>query len=191
MAKKAISEMNKDYNTGKPFFHHWMTVSNHRPFTYPEGKIDIPADSKSRKGGVKYTDYSIMKFLSIVLFIFCLKNSFASSINGINNIVFGSSTSSYRSRTIKRNGVSCFTHIRHEGNSRCKMYSSLSSSSTTRRNFLIFGVFMFNLCVKLFPGCLLICFHHLNKLDCRRKPLLPLLLLSQNNLVRELVPRSN
>lgn len=65
MAKKAISEMNKDYNTGKPFFHHWMTVSNHRPFTYPEGKIDIPADSKSRKGGVKYTDYSIMKFFEM------------------------------------------------------------------------------------------------------------------------------
>ncbi|MPL56521.1 Phosphoglycerol transferase I [bioreactor metagenome] len=65
MAKKAISEMNKDYNAGKPFFHHWMTVSNHRPFTYPEGKIDIPADSKSRKGGVKYTDYSIMKFFEM------------------------------------------------------------------------------------------------------------------------------
>ena len=65
MAKKAISEMNKDYNAGIPFFHHWMTVSNHRPFTYPEGKIDIPADSKSRKGGVKYTDYSIMKFFEM------------------------------------------------------------------------------------------------------------------------------
>ncbi len=65
MAKKAISEMNKDYKAGKTFFHHWMTVSNHRPFTYPEGKIDIPADSKSRKGGVKYTDYSIMKFFEM------------------------------------------------------------------------------------------------------------------------------
>lgn len=65
MATKAISEMNKDYKAGKPFFHHWMTVSNHRPFTYPEGKIDIPADSKSRKGGVKYTDYSIMKFFEM------------------------------------------------------------------------------------------------------------------------------
>ena len=65
MAKKAIIEMNKDYKAGKPFFHHWMTVSNHRPFTYPEGKIDIPADSKSRKGGVKYTDYSIMKFFEM------------------------------------------------------------------------------------------------------------------------------
>ncbi|WDT68726.1 LTA synthase family protein [Cloacibacterium sp. TD35] len=65
MARKAISEMNKDYKAGKPFFHHWMTVSNHRPFTYPEGKIDIPADSKSRKGGVKYTDYSIMKFFEM------------------------------------------------------------------------------------------------------------------------------
>lgn len=65
MAKKAISEMNKDYQSGKPFFHHWMTVSNHRPFTYPDGKIDIPGNAKSRNGGVKYTDYSIKKFFEM------------------------------------------------------------------------------------------------------------------------------
>lgn len=65
MAKKAISEMNKDYQFGKPFFHHWMTVSNHRPFTYPDGKIDIPGNAKSRNGGVKYTDYSIKKFFEM------------------------------------------------------------------------------------------------------------------------------
>ena len=38
-----------------------MTVSNHRPYTYPEGKIDIPPTSKSRNGGVKYTDYALKK----------------------------------------------------------------------------------------------------------------------------------
>lgn len=65
MAKKAVSEMNKDAKTGKPFFYHWMTVSNHRPFTYPEGKIDIPPGAKSRNGGVKYTDYSIKKFFEM------------------------------------------------------------------------------------------------------------------------------
>ncbi|WP_027376986.1 LTA synthase family protein [Kaistella palustris] len=65
MAKKAIQVMNAEAKAGKPFFHHWMTVSNHRPFTYPEGRIDIPGDAKSREGGVKYTDYSLRKFFSL------------------------------------------------------------------------------------------------------------------------------
>ena len=65
MAKKAIFEMNKDAKTGKPFFHHWMTVSNHRPYTYPDGKIDISPTSKSRNGGVKYTDYALKKFFEM------------------------------------------------------------------------------------------------------------------------------
>ncbi len=62
MAKKAIQLMNYESKTGQPFFNHWMTVSNHRPFTYPEGKID-PADAKSRNGGVKYTDFALRQFL--------------------------------------------------------------------------------------------------------------------------------
>ena len=65
MAKKAIQVMNIEAKSGKPFFHQWMTVSNHRPFTYPEGKIDIPGNAKSREGGVKYTDYSIRKFFEM------------------------------------------------------------------------------------------------------------------------------
>lgn len=65
MYKKAISEMNKEANTGKPFFNHIMTVSNHRPFTYPEGKIDIDPKSKSRSGGVKYTDYALSQFFAM------------------------------------------------------------------------------------------------------------------------------
>lgn len=65
MAKKAIQTMNAEAKSGKPFFNHWMTVSNHRPFTYPDGRIDIPGDAKSREGGVKYTDYSIKKFFEM------------------------------------------------------------------------------------------------------------------------------
>ena len=57
--------MNIEAKSGIPFFHQWMTVSNHRPFTYPEGKIDIPGNAKSREGGVKYTDYSIRKFFEM------------------------------------------------------------------------------------------------------------------------------
>lgn len=65
MAKKAIKTMNEEAKTGKPFFNHWMTVSNHRPFTYPDGKITIPSDAKSREGGVKYTDYALQQFFKM------------------------------------------------------------------------------------------------------------------------------
>lgn len=65
MAKKAIQVMNQEAKSGKPFFNHWMTVSNHRPFTYPDGRIDIPGNAKSRDGGVKYTDYSLRKFFEM------------------------------------------------------------------------------------------------------------------------------
>ncbi len=52
-----------DDNTklGKPFFAHIMTTSNHRPFTFPDGRVDLPQGH--RDGAVKYTDYAIAKFL--------------------------------------------------------------------------------------------------------------------------------
>ena len=49
--------------TGKPFHFFVMTTSNHRPFTYPEGKIDLPSKVSGRAGAVKYTDYAIGEFL--------------------------------------------------------------------------------------------------------------------------------
>ncbi|MCA1920109.1 MAG: LTA synthase family protein, partial [Flavobacterium piscis] len=65
MYNKAIKVMNAEAKENKPFFNHIMTVSNHRPFTYPNDKIDIPGDIKSRNGGVKYTDYSLRKFFAM------------------------------------------------------------------------------------------------------------------------------
>ena len=59
---KTISEADKSYAAGQPFFSHVMTTSNHRPYTYPDGKIDIPPHT-GRAGGVKYTDYAIHQFL--------------------------------------------------------------------------------------------------------------------------------
>lgn len=63
MFNKALKVFNKNAEMGKPFFGHIMTVSNHRPFTYPDGKIDISPNSKSREGGVKYTDYALGNFI--------------------------------------------------------------------------------------------------------------------------------
>jgi phosphoglycerol transferase MdoB-like AlkP superfamily enzyme len=56
--------MNSEFKENKPFFNHIMTVSNHRPFTYPNDKIDIPGDAKSREGGVKYTDFAMKEFFN-------------------------------------------------------------------------------------------------------------------------------
>lgn len=46
----------------QPFFAHIMTTSNHRPYTYPSGRIDIPSPG-GRDGAVKYTDYAIGDFI--------------------------------------------------------------------------------------------------------------------------------
>jgi phosphoglycerol transferase MdoB-like AlkP superfamily enzyme len=59
---KTLKEADKSFSEGKPFMSFVMTTSNHRPFRYPSGRIDIPSPSK-RNGGVKYTDYAIGKFL--------------------------------------------------------------------------------------------------------------------------------
>ena len=61
---KTVKEADADFKAGKPFFYMLMTTSNHRPFTYPDGKIDIPSSSMSRKGALKYSDYAIGEFLA-------------------------------------------------------------------------------------------------------------------------------
>src|SRR6266699_3551535 len=58
----AIRELDQRDAARKPFFAHIMTVSNHRPFAYPAGRIDVPSGT-SREGGVKYTDFAIGQFL--------------------------------------------------------------------------------------------------------------------------------
>ena len=60
---KALKESDKSYQNNKPFFNYIMTASNHRPYTYPDGRIDIPSHT-GRSGSVKYTDYAINKFLN-------------------------------------------------------------------------------------------------------------------------------
>ncbi|SHJ23194.1 LTA synthase family protein [Flavobacterium haoranii] len=55
---KMIKEADRCYTNKERFFNFIMTTSNHRPYTYPEGKIDIPS-GKSRDGAVKYSDYAL------------------------------------------------------------------------------------------------------------------------------------
>jgi phosphoglycerol transferase MdoB-like AlkP superfamily enzyme len=57
---QAIDEIDREKaaHGGRPVFVHVMTTSNHRPYTYPAGRIDIPS-GKGREGAVKYTDYAV------------------------------------------------------------------------------------------------------------------------------------
>ena len=59
---RTLKECDKSYSEGKLFLNYLMTTSNHRPFTYPDGVIDIPSHS-GRAGGVKYCDYAIGEFI--------------------------------------------------------------------------------------------------------------------------------
>lgn len=57
-----IDQLDRRADYSRPFFAHVMTTSNHRPFTYPDGRIDIPSPG-GRAGAVKYTDHAIGEFI--------------------------------------------------------------------------------------------------------------------------------
>lgn len=61
---QVLEELDREHaaHAQRPFFVHVMTTSNHRPYTYPPGRIDIPSGT-SREGAVKYTDYALGRFL--------------------------------------------------------------------------------------------------------------------------------
>jgi len=58
----SLAQLDKTHAAGKPFLAQIMTTSNHRPYTYPDGRIDIPSPG-GRSGAVKYTDYAIGHFI--------------------------------------------------------------------------------------------------------------------------------
>ncbi len=58
----SLTQLDQAHAAGKPFLAQIMTTSNHRPYTYPAGRIDI-ASPGGRSGAVKYTDYAIGHFI--------------------------------------------------------------------------------------------------------------------------------
>ena len=50
------------HSLGEKFFFQVMTTSNHRPYTYPEDRVDIPSGT-GRDGAVAYTDWAIGDFM--------------------------------------------------------------------------------------------------------------------------------
>ncbi|UMY65772.1 MULTISPECIES: LTA synthase family protein [unclassified Flavobacterium] len=61
--RKMLSVADAHYARKEPFFNFIMTTSNHRPYTYPSGKIDIPSGT-SRDGAVKYTDFALRELFA-------------------------------------------------------------------------------------------------------------------------------
>ncbi|MEL1245747.1 LTA synthase family protein [Flavobacterium sp. DGU11] len=55
---KMLKVADQQYQDKLPFFNFVMTTSNHRPFSYPPEKIDVPSGT-SREGAVKYTDFAL------------------------------------------------------------------------------------------------------------------------------------
>ena len=60
----ALKEFDKKAGSGTPFHAIIFTISNHRPYTFPEGKITYDGEMKSRSAAVKYTDFAIGQFLA-------------------------------------------------------------------------------------------------------------------------------
>ncbi len=58
----ALREFDRRHAQGRRFFAHVMTTSNHRPYTYPAGRVDIPPRTGA-DGAVKYTDWAIGDFI--------------------------------------------------------------------------------------------------------------------------------
>lgn len=60
---RALEECDQMYAADRPFFTTVLTVSNHQPFTYPDGRIDCPSDENRRENAVKYADYAVGRFI--------------------------------------------------------------------------------------------------------------------------------
>lgn len=59
---RAVEEFHDLSSTGKPFFATVLSVTNHKPFTYPPGKIPENPAKRVRENAVKYSDYALGQF---------------------------------------------------------------------------------------------------------------------------------
>ena len=62
---RAIEEMRESHKAGRPFFITTMSVSNHKPYLYPAGKIPQDPLEKRRDNVVRYTDHALGRFFDM------------------------------------------------------------------------------------------------------------------------------
>jgi phosphoglycerol transferase MdoB-like AlkP superfamily enzyme len=60
--RRALEEFRALATNGRPFFATLLSVSNHKPFTYPAGRIPEDPNERRRENAVKYTDWALGEF---------------------------------------------------------------------------------------------------------------------------------
>jgi phosphoglycerol transferase MdoB-like AlkP superfamily enzyme len=59
---RARDEFHTLSQSNQPFFATILSVSNHKPYTYPKGRIPEDPDKQQRDSAVKYSDYALGQF---------------------------------------------------------------------------------------------------------------------------------
>lgn len=60
--QRTLEELKVLHKAGEPFFVTALSVSNHKPFTYPKGRIAEDPEARKREYAVKYTDWALARF---------------------------------------------------------------------------------------------------------------------------------
>ncbi len=60
---RALTEMDAMHAQGRPFHTLVLSVTNHRPFRFPEGRIAWDEKLKSRENAVRYADWALGRFM--------------------------------------------------------------------------------------------------------------------------------
>jgi arylsulfatase A-like enzyme len=62
LMNRTVDELRALNDSGKPFLATVLSVSNHKPYTYPKGRIPEDPDKQWRDYAVKYSDYALGLF---------------------------------------------------------------------------------------------------------------------------------
>lgn len=60
--QRTLDELRALHQAGAPYFVTALSVSNHKPFTYPAGRIAEDPEARRRENAVKYTDWALGRF---------------------------------------------------------------------------------------------------------------------------------
>jgi len=60
---KALATYDSLHAVGKPFYSLVLSVSNHKPYSYPAGRIDADPNARRRTNAVMYADWALGRFV--------------------------------------------------------------------------------------------------------------------------------
>ncbi|HEU4564534.1 MAG TPA: LTA synthase family protein [Gemmatimonadaceae bacterium] len=59
----ALARLDSLHSAGRPFYTLILTVSNHKPYTYPAGRIAADPNGRHRENAVQYADWALGRFM--------------------------------------------------------------------------------------------------------------------------------